>query len=178
MRTLFKKSFIVSSILLILILSFSCRENSIGPTYEVNIGGVFTGTVVGTGLLSSFSMTATLTITQNGTTISGIWETSKGNSGTLTGTIEKNKIVHFTIQQIKPNAGTFEGNAEIQENGNKIVFSYAGLGATGSITASFERVIQVLNRIEIYEISSPKELNRPFSRGEFYCVGQPVTGST
>ena len=63
--------------------------------------------------------------------------TSGGTSGTVSGTVTEGRISAFSVKQVNPCEGDFNGAAVIEGDGLRLRGSYTGGDCSGSVTASF-----------------------------------------
>jgi hypothetical protein len=119
-------------ILLVILALMGC--NLFGP----NVNGTYTGPINGTQDGTPFSMDITMTLSQNGDNVTGTWSTTGGTSGTLSATITGSSFGNFIVTATNPCAGTFNGSANIMDNGDRISGSYTGNSCFGVTTASFD----------------------------------------
>jgi hypothetical protein len=82
-------------------------------------------------------MDVTFTLVQTGAELTGLWNTTGGSSGGVTGVLAESGIPGLTIRQVNPCAGEFVGIAVVEAAGNRLRGSYVGDDCTGRVTASF-----------------------------------------
>lgn len=106
-----------------------------GGSTSRNISGTYTAALSGTIAGVPFSDTATFTISQSGSTISGTWIVPGTADGSISGVVAGNDLT-FSLSQINPCAGTFSGRATITSD-KAFAGNYAGTECRGSVSASF-----------------------------------------
>lgn len=100
------------------------------------INGTFTGEVTGTAGGQPFTMRVTFSLVQSGDSAVGVWNTSSGQSGTLTAAIGASDS-ELRLKQLNPCDGEFIGTAVVEGNGSRLRGSYRGRDCSQSVTASF-----------------------------------------
>jgi hypothetical protein len=101
-----------------------------------NINGTFTGEVTGNAGGQPFTMRVTFSLVQSGESAVGVWNTSGGQSGTLTAAIGASGS-ELRLKQLNPCDGEFVGTAVVEGNGSQLRGSYRGRDCSQSVTASF-----------------------------------------
>jgi len=96
--------------------------------------GTYKGEITGTARGQATSMRVTFTLVQNGDAC-GVWNTTGGTSGTVSGTVQEGRISAFRAKQVNP-ARVINGAAVIEEGG-AAAWSYTGDDCSGHVTASF-----------------------------------------
>ncbi len=115
-----------------LMIVTACGGDSSGPAV-INLSGTFSGTISAVGFPAG---TATFTLTQSGTSVTGSWVTSLGSAGTGSGNLSGTTL-SITLNQTNPCAGTFTGTATVQNAGNRLSGSFSGSDCNGSGSGTF-----------------------------------------
>jgi hypothetical protein len=100
------------------------------------INGTFTGEVTGNAGGQPFTMRVTFSLVQSGDSAVGVWNTSGGQSGTLTAAVGTGDS-ELRLKQLNPCDGEFVGTAVVENNGSRLRGSYRGRDCSQSVTASF-----------------------------------------
>jgi len=74
---------------------------------------------------------------QTGDDVAGVRNTSGGTSGTLKARVEGDRLLGFSVKQLNPCDGEFEGAAAIALKGGRLCGSYIGAGCGVPVNASF-----------------------------------------
>ncbi len=114
-------------------------NNSVVPQPTVDVTGTWDATMTVTGGTQAppgFQFTATFTLAQSGTSVSGTFATEGGLSGQVSASLS-GQTINFTITQGLPCTGSFTGAAAVSTSGTQINGSYSGSDCNGSLSASF-----------------------------------------
>lgn len=106
-------------------------------TQLVGLNGTFSGEISGNAGGQAFGMRVTFTLVQMGDQLAGVWNTSGGTSGAMSGTLGERTISNFQAKQVNPCEGIFTGSAVVEENGSRFRGSYTGSDCRGTVAASF-----------------------------------------
>jgi hypothetical protein len=121
-------------------VTFRCVDKAVTTTSVPAPGGLtgtYTGEITGTARGQAASMRVTFTLVQNGDDVVGVWHTTGGTSGSVSGTVQEGRIVAFRAKQVNPCEGDLMGAAVIEDGGARLRGSYAGDDCNGHVTASF-----------------------------------------
>ena len=108
---------------------------------DANLTGTWNATLTVTGGVQApvgTQLTATFTIAQTGSTITGTFSTGGGFSGSLSGTVS-GQTFSLTITQGAPCPGTFTGagTAPSSNTQNQMTGSYSGSDCNGTLAVDF-----------------------------------------
>jgi hypothetical protein len=121
-------------------VTFRCLDKAVATTSvptHAGLTGTYTGEITGTARGQAASIRVTFTLVQNGDNVVGVWTTTGGTSGTVSGTVQEGRISAFRAKQVNPCEGDLTGAAVIEDSGARLRGSYAGDDCTGHVTASF-----------------------------------------
>jgi hypothetical protein len=71
-------------------------------------------------------MDVVFTLVQSGTQLTGLWNTTAGSSGGVSGVLAESGIPGLTIRPVNPCQGEFVGVAVVEAGGNRLRGSYVG----------------------------------------------------
>ena len=106
---------------------------------DANLTGTWNATLTVTGGVQApvgTQLTATFTIAQTGSTITGTFSTGGGFSGSLSGTVS-GETFSLTITQGAPCPGTFTGAGTATSAVTQMAGSYAGSDCNGTLAVDF-----------------------------------------
>ncbi len=107
-----------------------------------NVTGTWDALMTVTGgsqLPAGIQFTATFTLAQSGTAVSGTFATEEGLSGSISGSVS-GSVITFTITQGSPCPGTFDGAGTISSSSDAIAGSYSGSDCNGTLQATFTAI--------------------------------------
>jgi hypothetical protein len=113
-------------------------NNPMTPS-DANVAGTWDALMTVTGGVQAppgFQFTATFTLAQTGSSVTGTFATEGGLSGQISGSVSGTSI-NFTITQGEPCSGSFTGIGGVSGSGAQINGSYSGSDCNGSLSASF-----------------------------------------
>lgn len=113
------------------------RPPTSAASEPAGLNGTFTGDIQGMAYGKAFAMRVTFTLVQNGDQVVGVWNTTGGTSGTVSGLIRDQSLSVFRAKQVNPCEGELTGKAAIENNGLRLRGNYSGSDCNGSISAAF-----------------------------------------
>ena len=119
----------------VLLVSCGGGDDSMMAPPGINVTGTWNATVTvtgGTQAPPSPQFTATFTIVQSGSSVSGTFATQGGLSGQVSGSVS-GQAFSFTVNQGPPCPGTFNGSATVNASGNQFSGSYSGSDCNGTL---------------------------------------------
>jgi hypothetical protein len=102
-----------------------------------SLSGTFSGAVSANSKGRQWTTEVVFTLVQAGADVTGLWNTTGGTSGGVTGVLAESGIPSLKIRQVKPCAGDFAGLAVVESGGNRLRGSYVGNDCNGQVTGSF-----------------------------------------
>jgi len=106
------------------------------PVQELS--GTFGGTISGNAKGGQpFTLNTTFTLVQTGRQLTGVWTTTAGTTGGITGVLAESGAPRLQIHQVSPCDGDFVAVAVVEAAGNRLRGSYVGLDCSGEVTGSF-----------------------------------------